>query len=197
MLFKSNHLEGIRSGTITVAFRRWKKASVKKGSLIKTAIGLVKIQDITRIEESDLKKTDAVKAGFNDLDELMKTLNNFPGDLYKIKLDYHSEDPRIALRSQTSLDNEDFLILKEKLDRLDRYSKQGAWTDQILTAIQDHPRLRAEDLAKNTGREKLWLKLNIRKLKELGLTISHHPGYELSPLGKVWMKKSKAADRSE
>lgn len=46
------------------------------------------------------------------------------------------------------------------------------------------------DLAAITGFEKIWLKLNIRKLKNLGLTISHEIGYELSPLGKLYLKKA-------
>ncbi|WP_294276703.1 hypothetical protein [uncultured Chryseobacterium sp.] len=40
-----------------------------------------------------------------------------------------------------------------------------------------------------TGFEKEWLKLNIRKLKNMGLTISHTVGYEISPLGSEYLKK--------
>jgi hypothetical protein len=50
--------------------------------------------------------------------------------------------------------------------------------------------LRAADLARMLGREKDWLKINIRKLKNLGLTISHETGDEISPLGKVVLKKA-------
>ncbi len=32
MLFKEVHLNGIREGKITLAFRQWQKASVKKGA---------------------------------------------------------------------------------------------------------------------------------------------------------------------
>ncbi|MEM7550324.1 MAG: hypothetical protein AAF363_11640 [Bacteroidota bacterium] len=38
------------------------------------------------------------------------------------------------------------------------------------------------------SREKEWLKLNIRKLKNLGLTISHNPRYEISPLGIAYIE---------
>lgn len=40
-----------------------------------------------------------------------------------------------------------------------------------------------------TGFEKEWLKLNIRKLKNLGLTISHNGGYELPLLGSEYLTK--------
>ena len=42
-----------------------------------------------------------------------------------------------------------------------------------------------------TGFEKEWLKLNIRKLKNLGLTISHNVGYRLSPLGEHFIEELK------
>ena len=54
--------------------------------------------------------------------------------------------------------------------------------------IRDKPRVRAADLAKMMGKEKDDLKINIRKLKNLGLTISHDVGYTLSPLGELVLK---------
>lgn len=39
MLFKAVHLEGIKAGKITLAFRKWQKPSVKVGTLLHTAIG--------------------------------------------------------------------------------------------------------------------------------------------------------------
>jgi hypothetical protein len=41
----------------------------------------------------------------------------------------------------------------------------------------------AATIARQIGFEKDWLKINIRKLKNLDLTISHDPGYTLSPRG--------------
>jgi predicted transcriptional regulator len=54
-----------------------------------------------------------------------------------------------------------------------------------LKLIQGNPRLRASDLAKMMNREKDALKLDIRKLKNMGLTISHDVGYSISPLGEI------------
>ena len=53
--------------------------------------------------------------------------------------------------------------------------------------------LPAGDLAKKADAEKEWLKINVRKLKNLGLTISHQPGYELSPRLRVICNFSKWA----
>ena len=49
----------------------------------------------------------------------------------------------------------------------------------------------AQELADRSGYEKEWLKLNVRKLKNLGLTESLHPGYRLSPRGAAYLAARK------
>jgi hypothetical protein len=49
--------------------------------------------------------------------------------------------------------------------------------------------MRAEDLAHSVGREKMPFKLDVRKLKELGLTESLTTGYRLSPRGWSVLEK--------
>lgn len=191
MLIKSVHLQGIKSGTIKLAFRRWEKPAVKEGTLLKTFIGLVKVVSISTVKESQISKKDIKDAGFENKEQLLKSLRqNESSNIYKIELRYHAEDPRIELRENTALTESAYAELKDKLVvRLDNYSKQGLWTKKVLLAIKENPKLRAVDLAKLTGFEKQWLKLNIRKLKNLGLTISHEVGYELSPLGTAFVKR--------
>jgi hypothetical protein len=189
MLFKQKQLEGIIAGEISLAFRRWQKPNVLKGSLLKTSIGLVEVTDITSCTLPELSERQATQAGYSSLMALKAELNKRPDDqLYKIKVRYHAADPRISLRQHIKLTTTEWEALAVKVARLDAYSKQGTWTFQILKAIQDYPRLKAADLAIKTGKEKEWLKLNIRKLKNLGLTISHEPGYSLSPLGIAFLK---------
>ncbi len=50
MLFKGIHLQGIRSGEITMAFRKWQKVSVKTGSLLHTFVGLLEIGKVEAIK---------------------------------------------------------------------------------------------------------------------------------------------------
>lgn len=185
MLFKGVHLQGIKSGEITMAFRKWQKASVKSGSLLHTSVGLLEIGKIEAVNENDITDKDAVQAGFTDKKQLLKSFtHNSTGTIFKISVRYHAEDPRIKLREQTGLSQQQFEDLKGRLERLDLYSKQGHWTEKILLTIKDNPNLHSIGIAILTGFEKEWLKLNIRKLKNLGLTISHNVGYELSPLGE-------------
>jgi hypothetical protein len=46
MLFKQAFLDGIRAGTVTVAFRRWQRPTVKAGGTLLTAIGQLSIVDV-------------------------------------------------------------------------------------------------------------------------------------------------------
>jgi len=185
MLIKQKQLDGIMSGKISLAFRKWKNLSVKKDSLLKTSIGLVKIEDISETEMSQITEDDAKLAGYDNvktlINELEKTVN---GVIYKIQLSFHSPDPRIDLRQKQQITDEELEELKEKLLNLDKFSKQGKWTAKVLKAIQENPKLPAVELAAKVNKEKEWLKTNVRKLKNLGLTISHEPGYTLSPLGE-------------
>ena len=190
MLFKEIHLQGIKSGEITLAFRKWQKVSVNSGSLLHTSIGLVEIGDIQVVNEVDITESDAQQAGFIDKKHLLKSFGkNSSGTIFQISVRYHSPDPRIKLREQNELSEQHFIDLKKKLERLDNYSKQGHWTNKVLLTIKDNPNLHAIGIAKLTGFEKDWLKLNIRKLKNLGLAMSHHIGYEVSPLGNKYLDK--------
>jgi hypothetical protein len=190
MLFNQKHLTGIKDGNVTLAFRKWKKPSVKQGTIIKTSVGQVEIVTIEVIQIKEITSRDARRAGFQTLDELLILLESIKGgNIYKIYVAYHSPDPRVALRSQTNLTDGVFETIKVKLERLDKYCKDGDWTRKTLIEIENNPNLRAADLAKLLSKEKDWLKTNIRKLKNLGLTISHDTGYEISPLGKAYLKR--------
>jgi hypothetical protein len=190
MIFKLSDLEGIKAGKITLAFRKWKKPTVRKGSLVRTEIAVVEISDVSEISLAGIMDRDAVSAGFDSAESLLKSLNKVnEGMIYKIRVRYYSEDPRIALRAHTTLTEKDFLLLKKKLERLDSHDKAGPWTLTVLKAIRDNPKLRAADLADKLNRKKDELKINIRKLKNLGLTISHEVGYTISPLGEHFLNK--------
>ncbi|HYN64664.1 MAG TPA: hypothetical protein VES36_08670, partial [Candidatus Limnocylindrales bacterium] len=73
--------------------------------------------------------------------------------------------------------------------RLDRLSTHGSWTRAVLEAIRDQPGLRAGDLAAEMGRPRLPFKMDVRKLKELGLTESLAIGYRLSPRGEALLQR--------
>jgi hypothetical protein len=52
-------------------------------------------------------------------------------------------------------------------------------------------------LALELGREKEWLKGSVRKLKNLGLTISLGTGYRISPRGAAYLEAGDRLRRHE
>jgi hypothetical protein len=179
---KSDTLEGIRSGAVTRQYRRWARPRVKKGSLLRTAIGLVRVTGVDVVDAASLTAVDARAAGLETISDIVDAFPDRAGDLYRIRVEYAGPDPRAALRRQlVSADELPDLI--ERLERLDRHSRRGPWTRQTLAIIDARPGVRAEDLARELGWEKQPFKTNVRKLKELGLTESLEIGYRLSRRG--------------
>ncbi len=99
-------------------------------------------------------------------------------------MSYAGDDPRIALRSQDRLTALDLAEIMRRLERLDKASRHGPWTVTTLRLVGAEAGVRAGDLATRVGQEKEKFKLNVRKLKNLGLTESLETGYRLSPRGR-------------
>jgi hypothetical protein len=189
MLFKQVHLKGIYNGEISLAFRKWQKPLIKRGSIIKTSIGQVEILEIIEINASEITLEEAERAGYKDLESLLESLDRRPnGNIYKIQVRYHLPDPRISLREQSNLSDEDVNNIRTRLQRMDERSKYGKWTMPVLFLIKENPKMRAQFFADKMNVEKNWLKSNIRKLKNMGLTMSHEIGYTLSPRGESYFQ---------
>jgi hypothetical protein len=63
----------------------------------------------------------------------------------------------------------------------------------VLRAIAERPGVRAADLAASLGRETQPFKLDVRKLKKLGLTLSLEVGYRVSPRGEAYLAANHAS----
>ncbi len=188
MLLKRETLEGIAEGRITLAFRRWKRPTVRAGGELRTAIGVLAIEAVDAIPESDITEVDARRAGYAARDGLVADLNRRPeGDLYRVALHLAGGDPRTTLREKDVLDDDAIAAIAARLARFDRSSRHGPWTDAVLRLIESSPSVRAPDLAASLGRETQPFKRDVRKLKELGLTESLKVGYRLSPRGRAWL----------
>ena len=183
MLLKRDVLESIASGEVTLVFRRWKRATVKAGGTLRTPAGMLAIASVERITLGSITVEDAHQAGYRTRSELIEELRSRQGTVYRVRVSPAGQDPLVALRNDTELSEDDVEAVRVALARLDRSSRTGPWTSSYLDLIAAHPRVRAEDLAAEVGADKPRFKANVRKLKRLGLTISHSPGYSLSPRG--------------
>ena len=190
MLFRQHFLDGIRRGTINVAFRRWQRPSVKSGGNLMTSIGQLHIASVTPTHLNEISETDAQRAGYGSLAELLSDLRQrSAGKIYRIELGPLRSDPRIALRRETSLSKNTHRELSERLQRLDVHSVDGPWTIRTLEVIRLHPGVRAGDICNLVGQAIERFKPNVRKLKNLGLTESLEVGYRLSPRGIAFLKE--------
>jgi hypothetical protein len=183
MLFKKADLDGIAAGRITLAFRRWRRPTVRQGGTLRTRAGVLSIDAVSVVRMRDISAEDARRAGSDSLSDLRAELDAREGEIYRIELHLAAEDPRIALRQQATLAAAEVDALAERLARFDASSTSGPWTRQVLQMIADEPGRRAPDFAERMGLDVPTFKRQVRKLKELGLTESLLVGYRLSPRG--------------
>jgi hypothetical protein len=176
-------LAGLVDGRIDLAFRRWEQPRVKAGGRQRTAVGVVGFDAVDVVPRTAVTAAAARRAGFATRQELLGFLDRrSAGAIYRIQLRVIGPDPRVALRHQLP-DPATLAELERRLARLDRASAHGPWTLAVLRAIAANPERRAADLAAEFGRPRLPFKVDVRKLKELGLTESLPIGYRLSPRG--------------
>ena len=191
MHFKSETLDGIAAGTITIAFRRWKRAFAKPGGRRRTPIGVLAIDNVAQVEPAAITPRDAKAAGYSDRAALLADLEKYgEGDVYRIRFHLAGEDPRKALREKAP-DASEIESILTRLSRLDAASRSGPWTKAALKLIEKWPARRAPELAEMAGMDTAPFKRNVRKLKELGLTESLEVGYRLSLRGRAVVKKLK------
>lgn len=182
MMFRASFLAGIAEGRISVAFRRWRRPTVKTGGSLHTAAGVVSILSVTPVEEADIGDADASAAGFSSRAALIADLASV-GTLYRIDLRFAGEDERLALRDPGSLAQDGLVRLAGRLDDIDAAARSGPWTWRVLELIGEHPGRRAAELAVMAGFETLDFKARVRRLKAMGLTESLAIGYRLSATG--------------
>jgi hypothetical protein len=197
VLFPLRVLDAIRDGRVDLAFRRWERARVRPGSRLRTAVGVLEVGSVEVVGRSSLGEDEARRAGFESRGALLAMLDERDrGEIHRIELRYAGADPRVELRAKADLTESELGEIARRLERLDEASRHGPWTRAVLELIATKPEVRAEELAAEMGREKLPFKRDVRKLKELGLTISLSPGYRLSPRGEAVLRELRRRKKS-
>jgi hypothetical protein len=194
MLFEHRFWPGIADGSIDLTFRRWKRLQVIAGNRYRTPAGIVEVESVDVVEPDAITDTDARRCGFTDAGEMRAQLRG-AADLPVYRIAFHAvhePDPREELANAADLSADDVADIDRRLARLDKASSHGAWTIQALELIEARPATRAPDLAASVGRETQPFKTDVRKLKNLGLTISLERGYRLSPRGEAYLARRRA-----
>ena len=163
MLFKAPVLAAIAEGKVDLAFRRWRKPTVKAGGTLTTPVGVLAIDAIAVVGPETISDADAIRAGYADAAAALAALEG-EAPIHRIAFRLIGEDPRRALRLDVSS-----AALDEIETRLARLDARGPWTAVVLELIAANPGVRAPDLAARLGRETLAFKMDVRKLKALGV----------------------------
>jgi hypothetical protein len=185
MLLNRRALDGIAAGEIDLAFRRWKRPTVKAGGTLHTRAGLLGIDAVEPVAQRQIDLEQARRAGFASRRELLNSLRP-EGRLYRIRFHRIGDDPRVALRERGTLAAPERADLDARLRRMDEIRGEP-WTRRVLELIRDRPETVAADLAALMGMERAPFKRDVRKLKALGLTESLPVGYRLSPRGRAYL----------
>jgi biotin operon repressor len=195
MLFEQRLRDGLHDGTITVAYRRWRRSQVLAGHRYRTGRDLVRVEAVDRVEVADIDAAAARDAGYGAVPDLLRDLRGGPEvPLYRIRFRRLDErDPRDELAAAAALTRGDVTAVAARLDRMDAASRRGPWTAEVLSLIAARPATSSVELASVLDWERQDLKRHIRRLKELGLTISLEVGYRLSPRGEAYLRA--AGDR--
>jgi DNA-binding Lrp family transcriptional regulator len=189
MLIKMETLQRIKAGEITHAFRSWVRPTVKTGSRLRTAIGVIEIEDVREVLMSDLIERDASQAGHASLNELVNELMKRPdGTIYRILLRFAGPDDRKTLAQDHDLSEQACNLVLMQLRKIDRGVAREGWALKVLELIAEFPGVAAKHLAERMLEEKTVFKTRVRRLKELGLTESLKTGYQLSPRGQKTVK---------
>lgn len=190
LLFKKPFHEGLKTGAITITYRRWQKPHVKpRGRYRCHPIGVLEVDRVELVTVGVITREDAGRAGFETREALVAYLAELgplddATEVYRVELHHGGDGDRVELALEDDLDAAAIEVIRDKLARMD---KGEAWTQKTLAIIDKHPRVAASKLAAKLGRETLPFKTDVRKLKKLGLTQSFEVGYEISPRGRAYL----------
>lgn len=181
--------QGLHDGSITVAFRRWRRSQVVAGHTYRTGQGMVLAESVGVITPADITPDLARAAGFADVPAAVADLRGDPDlPLYCVRFrPLPGPDPRDELASTGVLSDEEAATIAVRLARMDAASERGPWTAAVLAQIAERPAVVSTQLAETLNWDRADFKLHVRRLKALGLTISLDVGYSLSPRGAAYL----------
>jgi hypothetical protein len=197
MRFEQRLRDGLHTGEIGLAFRRWKRSQVVPGHRYRTGIDMVEVEAVDVVEPSSVDAAQAREAGYASVGDLLAGLRGDPAlPVYRIRLRrIDGPDPRDELARTASLTEEDVAAIAARLARMDKSSGRGPWTGAVLALIADRPAVVSTVLAQAIGWERQDFKLHVRRLKALGLTLSLDVGYRLSPRGESYLRSVRSTQR--
>ena len=202
LLFQKRFHAGLRDGSVTLTFRRWKKPLVRPAGRYRChPIGVLEVDTLTQVTVAEITTEDARRSGFASKAELLAYMleaspEPLPPDatVYRVELHYGGDGDRVETALETSLSEDARRELEKAVSKLDG---SEPWTLRTLLLIREHPRVAASKLAPHFDLPTPEFKARVVKLKKLGLTQSFEVGYEVSPRGHAWLTVAEPPRRTK
>lgn len=190
MLFTADSWPGIADGTITVTFRTWTRPQAKVGGRYRVGGMSIEATAVAQVPAGSITDADARAAGAADRASVVHRLGSPADDALVWRVDFRcvGVDDRIERRNRTDVTPDELAAIRARLDRMDRSGAGVPWTRQVLRLIERYPGVVSTALARQMQLDRPVFKVQVRKLKELGLTESLDVGYRLSPLGEALLR---------
>lgn len=195
LLFQKRFHAGIVDGAVRLTFRFWERPHVKVGGRYRVhPIGVVEVDAVSEVSVGSITEADAREGGFTSRDELLaymapvvKKKLTAKTRVFRVAFRHGGDGDRVAIALETDLND---AAVADLTKRLARFDAKGPWTKKVMALIDRHPRVAASQLAAKLGRETEPFKIDVRKLKKLGLTQSFEVGYEISPRGRAFLART-------
>ena len=85
--FEQRLRDGIHSGAIVLAFRRWRRSQVVPGRRYRTGIDTVEVESVDVVDPSSVDAAQAREAGYASVGELLADLRGDPAlPVYRVRL---------------------------------------------------------------------------------------------------------------
>ena len=186
MLFEQRFWPLIADGSVTLTFRRWRRCQAVAGRRYRTPGGIIEVE---RVDVVTRRASAIARPADRATHRPPRSSPTFVGKRRRPSTgcsSTRSPSPTRGLswRRPTTSPPMNRAEIDQRLERLDRASSHGPWTRPVLEAVAARPGVRAPDLAAGFGRETQPFKLDVRKLKNLGLTISLEVGFACRPRGR-------------
>jgi len=157
---------------------------------------MVLAETVDIVTPAAITRAQARDAGYPSVDSLVSDLRGDPSlPLYRIRFrPLDGPDPRDELAATATISDADVAAITVRLARMDTASKRGPWTREVLEQIARQPGVVSTVLSAQLEWERADFKLHVRRLKELGLTISLDVGYRISPRGAAYLARQPDRD---
>ena len=175
-----------------MTFRRWKRRQAIAGNRYRTAVGIIEVDSVDVIDAAKITDAEARRSGYPSADAVIADLRG-PDDLPIYRVRFHTvARPGSARRSSPRRPT------SPTQTRRARVVGWRASTPRAVT-VPGRPTC-SRSIAAHAGRARRGpgraaragarrrSRLDVRKLKNLGLTISLEVGYRLSPRGEAFLR---------